>query len=126
TSSTRLQGRAEDPFVTFFPPAAVVGATLVSTGVDGDDDIEPWRLDLDDSPPTVTCPPTLKVPQGTPALYEASVEDDGDTTVEYDPPPGLLPTGANTVRVTARDFAGHSASCTFDVLVIPHQCGCGA
>ncbi|MBI3843626.1 MAG: HYR domain-containing protein, partial [Planctomycetes bacterium] len=80
---------------------------------------------VDTTAPEITCPGDITVdctgPNGAPATYTATAVDrcDSSVTVTCDPPSGTtFPTGTTQVCCTARDDAGNTAQCCFNVNVV--------
>ncbi|XXF76810.1 HYR domain-containing protein [Myxococcaceae bacterium GXIMD 01537] len=94
---------------------------------DGPHGFEPWwfTLPTDTTPPALTCPAPVVAEAasstGATASWPAAQATDDVTAspeVTYSHVSGsLFPLGTTTVTVTARDAAGNTSSCTFDVTV---------
>lgn len=107
-----------------------VGTTTVTcTATDAEGNSSECSFDVtvvaDTTPPVITCPDdvTLECTGDGHASYEFTVtatdDCDPDPAVVSNPPSGTsFPLGTTTVTSTATDFAGNSASCTFDVTVV--------
>ncbi|RKI64672.1 HYR domain-containing protein [Corallococcus sp. AB049A] len=103
------------------------GDTLYFQGSDATHGAELWhaRHVVDVTPPTVTCPTSVVAsatgPQGAAVEFpSATASDDSPASpaLSYSHPSGsVFPLGATNVTVTARDAAGNSAACSFQVTV---------
>lgn len=74
----------------------------------------------DQTPPTITCPPSQSAPAG-PFDFPLPTFGDNcpDSTVACVPPPGTqFPTGTTIVTCTAEDEAGNTSSCSFSVSAV--------
>lgn len=82
-------------------------------------------LVIDQEPPKLTCPNDLSVKAlpgdcfATVTFPPVTVSDNSNfTSIIYTPPSGSrLPIGKTLVQVTARDFSGNVANCSFNVTV---------
>jgi len=106
------------------------GDSVFFSADDGVHGAELWRLPLppvapDTTPPVVVCPAGMSAEPTSGAGASVSwpgvrVSDDVTASIPltYSPLPGsTFPLGKTVVTVTARDEAGNTASCTFDVWV---------
>jgi uncharacterized repeat protein (TIGR01451 family) len=81
--------------------------------------------------PTITCPANVTAPESSHGSGSAIVnfpaptatDNSGFVTVTTNPVNGSsFPVGTTTVTATATDAAGHTATCTFTVTVVPSDC----
>jgi hypothetical protein len=102
---------------------AVTGrdSTALTYGITAD----VFTLLPDNTAPLINAPSSMVLeaagPDGAVATYSGSADDDPDgaVTVTLTPPSGtLFPLGTTAVTATAQDFAGNTATATFDVTVV--------
>ncbi|MFY0523019.1 HYR domain-containing protein [Archangium gephyra] len=102
-----------------------VGDSVFFVATDGTSGFELWRMMLDTTPPTVTCPSSRTVEalggSGARVDYppaEATDDSPGAPSLTYSQASGtVFPLGKTAVTVTAKDAAENTASCSFDVIV---------
>jgi len=118
------------PSGSFFP----VGVTSVVCSSDDSDNVSRFSVTVNDtSAPSITCPANITVEESSPGSGSAVVnlpaptvvDNDPNVKVTYSPASGSTFTIADsphTVTVTATDFGGATASCTFTVTVVASVC----
>jgi hypothetical protein len=108
-------------------PVGTTTVTCTATDADGNSSECSFNVTVvaDTTPPVITCPVdvTLECTGDGHATYAFTVtatdDCDPEPAVVSDPPSGTsFPLGTTTVTSTATDYAGNSASCTFDVTVV--------
>jgi hypothetical protein len=112
---------------SFFP----VGVNVVTCS-DGTNPTAHFKVTIQDTEgPTISCPADVIAPENphgsgsAKVTYPAPVATDnsGQATVTTDHDSGsTFPLGMTTVTATATDAAGHTATCTFKVNVVPSDC----
>jgi hypothetical protein len=107
-------------------PALFAGGSFGSAFDSGDSYLAKWGCDS--VPPTISCPPSLLVPErigstsGEVVSYTVTAIDGIDPfpTVECVPPSGsFFPHGTTIVTCTATDASGNQSTCQFEVTVAP-------
>jgi len=118
------------PSGSFFP----VGVTSVVCSSDESSNVSRFNVTVNDtSAPSITCPANITVEESSPGSGSAVVnlpapnvvDNDPNVKVSYSPASGSTFTIADsphTVTVTATDFGGQTASCTFTVTVVASIC----
>jgi hypothetical protein len=124
------------PVVVSVPPSGTAFpsgvTTVVCTGFDasGNTNVCTFTVTvLDTQPPQITCPADKVVvatsPKGAQVYYSPSATDncDPNVTVECTPPSGsFFPLGETVVVCVAKDTAGNSSACAFNVTVLDQAC----
>jgi hypothetical protein len=110
-----------------------IGATNVTCS-DGINDPVHFKVTITDTEaPVISCPSDITVPESTHGSGQAVVnfptptatDNSGQVTVTTDIASGSTFTtqdSPKTVTATATDAAGHTATCTFKVTVVPSDC----
>ncbi|MEO1515349.1 MAG: HYR domain-containing protein [Bacteroidota bacterium] len=119
-----------NPMLTQIPASGTIvnGDTtvlIIATDQAGNQDSCRFNLDLQNDPPSITCPADQTATsnqncEGTLADYTALAVVTGgcgNTTVTQDPAAGTSFTNSSVVTLTVTDANGASASCSFKVLI---------
>ena len=107
-----------------YAPGVHVVRITVSDGEDSASDETTVTVEADHTPPLIDFPAQVVVPTDPGSCsaavdYPVAASDNcsGATLVCEPPANSLFPTGTTTVRCTARDGAGNSSACSFQVVV---------
>jgi hypothetical protein len=107
-------------------PALFAGGEFDSAFDSGDSYLAKWGCDS--VPPTISCPPSVLVPDrfgsspGEVVSFSVTASDEVDPspTVVCVPPSGsFFPRGTTLVTCTATDASGNQSTCQFEVTVAP-------